>query len=169
MAPLNELDKALIIPAIFASVASGACADSQYFEGQLQNIRQHTYDIFSFSQLKRAALEELNEVANEASTQGWDGYGANAIDTEAYIRAKRFLSHWPEELPFPELGAMPDGDVSLDWDFDHRRSMTILIGSENRIAYALINLDEERSGTLSYLERIPKSIISNLKELCASC
>lgn len=169
MAPLNELDKVIIIPAIFASVTAGACAESKIFEEQLQDIQIQTHNTYSFSKEKREALDELHEVASETAAYNWDGYGARAMDIHAYDRTKRFLQYWPEELPFPEIGVMPEGDISLDWDFARRRSLTVLIGAENRITYAMINLDDEKSGTLSFIENTPKPIISSLKELLEAC
>lgn len=60
---------------------------------------------------------------------------------------------------------MPDGEVSLDWDLASRRTLTVSIGAHQRIAYAMISRDEERSGTLSFIHEVPESLLHIVNEL----
>lgn len=114
---------------------------------------------------REICLAELAEIVDECSQANWDGYKAVALDARAVIKAKRFINALPADHPYPEIGALPDGDISLDWDQGPRRSLTVAISPQMRLAYAMINADEERSGTLSFSLEIPKPLLRSIHEL----
>jgi hypothetical protein len=110
-------------------------------------------------------IEELDELVSEFGREDWDGYGAKAIDLRAVKRAERFLELLPEDLKPPDLMAMPNGDVGLDWDFAPMRTITVLIGAGSRLAYAAIDGDEEWSGTVSFTDTVPERILAAIRTL----
>lgn len=112
-----------------------------------------------------ACLAELTEVVGECSEANWDGYKAVALDARAAIQAKRFIDSLPPNLSYPGVGAMPDGDICLDWDIGPRCSLTVVIEPQARLAYAMIDADEERSGVLSFRNEIPKPLLRVIEEL----
>ena len=118
--------------------------------------------------LRSAAEEltpELSELWAECRFSDWDGYGAAALNAKAVNRTIRFLQQIPSGFPLPELSALPNGDVGLDWDFAPRRTITVSIAASPRLAYAAIDGDEEWSGTVSFLSEIPLSLLATIRRL----
>lgn len=108
---------------------------------------------------------ELVELWDECHLDDWDGYGARGLRSSAMERALDFLQVFPTSLPAPELSAMPNGDLALDWDFSPRRTLTLTISARPRLVYAAIEGDEEWSGTVSFLSEIPRSLLDTLTRL----
>ena len=111
------------------------------------------------------ALRKLEKLSANHTTPNWDGYGARPANEIALKRAAQFIKNLPPNLPAPDPGAMPDGDISLDWDFGPRQTLTVSIGDQPRLAYAAIAGDDEWSGTASFLDRIPKSILTAIEAI----
>ncbi len=163
--PLSSSEKMLCIPVLAACITAGVCDDAQAMEREISAVKYSTEQAVSFSSLRDRCLQELSEVITECSQANWDGYGAAPLDPIAISRAKQFIDALPTDSSYPEVGAMPDGDISLDWDIGSRRSLTVALGPQTRLAYAMINADEERSGTLSFIQAIPKSLLRTIHEL----
>ena len=163
--PLSTAEKMLCIPVLAASMTAGVCEEAQVIDHEINTIRQSVEQAVSFSSQRDQCIDELAEIIAECSAANWDGYDAVPLDPEAAIKAKRFINALPTDAPYPEIGAMPDGEISLDWDLGSRRTLTVAIGAEQRIAYAMINADEERSGTLSFLNEVPKPLLRVINEL----
>ncbi len=108
---------------------------------------------------------ELLELWEECREDDWDGYGARGLDPAACSRAMRLLSLLSRHLPLPDLSAMPNGDVALDWDFEPRRSLTVTVSGSARIVWAAIAGDEESSGTVSFVSEFPAPIRSLIERL----
>ena len=111
-------------------------------------------------------LEELAELFADCCEENWDGYGATALSSKACNRTLSLLKALPIGMPHPELSAMPNGDVALDWDFAPRKTITVTVaGGSLRLAYAAINGDEEWSGTVSFVSVFPLSIKSAITQI----
>jgi len=119
----------------------------------------------SFPSASDRLLADLSELWSECRLDDWDGYGACALHPQAVQRVAAFLKALPGGVEAPELSAMPNGDVALDWDFAPRRTITVTVAAGPRLAYAAIDGDEEWSGTVSFLSQIPRSLLENLERL----
>lgn len=147
------------MPALAAGMSLGVCADARAVEFQVQEIQVNLDQAYSIAKELEICLDELRAIVAECSSENWDGYDAAALDLNAVSNAHRFITALPRDLPYPEIGAMPDGDISLDWDFGPRKTLTVAIGSQSRLAYAAIDTDEEWSGTFTFTATIPKTLI----------
>lgn len=88
---------------------------------------------------KAQAIELIWAVYNESSTEGWDGYGAAALSVETANRAINFIRALPDSLSLPEFSAEPDGSISLDWILSRNRTISISIGTNERLSYAWLD------------------------------
>ncbi|MCC7415601.1 MAG: hypothetical protein IT176_00560 [Acidobacteria bacterium] len=101
-----------------------------------EQIRRHLLDSYTVRRPVERVLDELDAVREEARFAGWNGYGAKALQTEAYQNAKLFLEALPTTAPSPEVSADPDGEVALDWVFGERKALTVSIGAAGRCTFA---------------------------------
>lgn len=88
---------------------------------------------------KARALEELAIVAMECSTPDWDGYGAKPVDPDALLMAETIIRALPDGFPVPEVGAEPDGAISLDWIYSQHRMLSLSVEGDSRLAYGWID------------------------------
>jgi len=110
---------------------------------------------------------DLAELVEECGAENWDGYGAAPLDKTAVSRGKKLLHLCPPDLPDPDIYAMPNGDLALDWDFDRRRTLSVTIAASPRLAWAVIHGDEEFGGTLSFIDQFPERLASTIRSLMA--
>lgn len=147
----------------------GVSPEAQALQQEIhENIGGTAAEPFSYHVPSESLLAELNELWSECRSDDWDGCGASGLQPEAVRRAAGFLSALPAEFDLPELSAMPNGDVALDWDFAPRRTITVTVAPSPRLAYAAIDGDEEWSGTVSFLSEIPRSLLASIDRLAKS-
>jgi hypothetical protein len=85
-----------------------------------------------------ALRSELENVRLECSRPGWDGFGAEAVSTEAYRAAERFIHSLPVGIPQPELSADPDGCVTFEWRKSPRRTLLVSVRPGYALDYAAL-------------------------------
>lgn len=122
-----------------------------YNEGRKSQMETVTYG-YPFNQ--------LSNVFNECSSEGWDGYDAMLIQPETYNNALRFLQNLPSSLPFPEIGAEPDGHITFEWYRNQRRIVSISISPESDLYYAALIGSKKRYGSEPFFGEIPPEIVN---------
>ena len=131
----------------------------------VEQIRMHLLASYAVRHGVEHALEELEATREEASVEGWDGYGGKPMNPEAYLQAKRFLECLPTTAPHPEISADPDGDVALDWLFGPRKALSVSINGAGRCSFACVRGLSSLRGTDWFDDGIPGSIANALSEL----
>src|SRR5260370_12531062 len=97
---------------------SNAASDSADRLRQLsEEIRKHLLSSLAVSRAAECGITDLKAIRAEAAEPDWNGYGAKALDPDAYANPQRFLQALPTHGPEPEGSADQDGEVALDWDF----------------------------------------------------
>lgn len=67
------------------------------------------------SELPQATETKLVNVYSECWDSDWDGHGAEPVTRETIEATRAFLKTLPAGCAQPELGAEPDGAVTLEW------------------------------------------------------
>lgn len=112
-------------------------------------------------------VAEMETVRNEASFDGWDGYGGKALQPQACVITANFLEALPTTIPIPEISADNDGEVALDWIFGPRKALTVSIDGRGRCVYAWILGQINSRGTEWITDGIPANIAYALAQLTA--
>ena len=132
-----------------------------------ESIRQHLLESYAIGSGPERAFKEIEAAEEEASEDGWNGYGAKKLDTEASFFARVFLASLPTTAPIPEISADPDGEVALDWFFGDRRALSVSIGARGRCTYAWVRGQSSSRGTDWIDNEIPASIVQALAQLAS--
>lgn len=111
------------------------------------------------------ALESLDEVQEECSSENWNGEGAKAVTPAVRARAERFLRSLPSSFPPPEVAADPDGEISFEWYKDARRLFSVSVGLGQKLNYAGIFGNNTVHGTAHFEDGVSREIIRQLQEL----
>jgi len=108
-------------------------------------VAQEREKVFQILQMSNAlgfgakgAFQQLEEVVEECSSVGWDGERAKPISSEVLQCAKVFLRSFPLGIEAPEIGAEPDGAITLEWYRSPDRVISISINPGGWLYYAAI-------------------------------
>lgn len=145
---------------------AGVGEDARAMDSSLSDFRKEIFaDSVSLAAPKAVALDELTALIAECENPNWDGYGALALSQMVLDKAHMFIDALPGRLANFELSATPEGDIAFDWFYAKRHSLTVLLGEQTRLVYAVIDGDDEFSGTATFVEEVPRSISDVLNRL----
>src|SRR6516225_6591189 len=115
-------------PGIFEFVDSNAVSkEAIWVEKLFHETRQELRSSVSLGHSRETWRNQLIEAWQQATTPGWDGYGADAVQSNALITAYAFIDAFPSNLPTPEVAIDPDGEISFDWFAAPRRQFSISV------------------------------------------
>lgn len=81
-------------------------------------------------------ISELRDAYTEANEDNWDGYGARPAEPASLFHARRFVALLGFGQQPTDISVDPDGEVSLDWDYEADRVLSISVASDGRLSYA---------------------------------
>jgi len=94
----------------------------------------------------KGTFQQLYEVFEECSSEGWDGERAKPISVEVVQCARRFLSSFPLGMEAPEVGAESDGAITLEWYRSPNKVISISINPDGWMYYAALIGTSKRHG-----------------------
>lgn len=135
-----------------------------------RNPWQAAHQVFSLSveEPNRRVAEAIIEAAQEAGRPNWDGQGGLPITQGGVAQAFAFLNVLPSTLPGPDISVDPDGEISFEWSFGPRRTLTASIDASGRISFAALIGAKRLHGTDYLLDALPEPLTLALRQLHAS-
>lgn len=127
---------------------------SKLFKQCIERLR----DSFTLGDKWRSSLADLNNLKVECSHPNWDGYNAPPLSSSVIERAKQFLNILPPDLPQPEIGASPQGNVTFAWEQAPRRIVAITISENAKIHYASLHNQRRDYGSLFFENQLDPEI-----------
>lgn len=137
----------------------GASESALFVAQQQTDGRQRLQNSFYFSFNVREVFNELFSVAEDCRNANWDGQGALAVCEESYRTAYRFLEALPLGTVAPEVGVEPDGEITLEWYYSPRRTLSISFSKNGDLHYAALIGASKTYGTEPYFGNVPKIIM----------
>ena len=138
----------------------GASGTAEYVDKQIAKGRAQLRKTSSFGADVKAAIEELHDIADECSSMGWDGYGAETVEQETIRQAERFLNALPLGVSAPSVGAEPDGQITFEWYQSPRRILSVSVNPEGDLHYAALLGYSRRYGTEPFFGEVPAEILN---------
>lgn len=144
----------------------GVSEDAAWLRAQLDGLFRARLESITMGKSYLDAMESLEDVFQECSSENWDGYGARVVDGLTYVHARKFLEALPTTLPAPEVAAEPDGEIAFEWHIGPRWVFSVSVGRENELTYAGLFGRSTAHGTEDYFaDEIPSAIMENLDRL----
>ena len=125
--------------------------------------RERFWSSVSLGASRKECLNQLLDVCLEAAAPGWDGNGAQSLESGAPNAAYSFINAIPSNVPMPDIGADPDGEISLDWSAGPRRQFSISLGARNVLSYAGLFGSDKVSGSERFQGTIPRNLLDYIK------
>jgi hypothetical protein len=94
----------------------------------------------------KGTFQQLDEIFGECSFEGWDGERAKPISVEVLQDARKFLYSFPLGIEAPEVGAEPDGAITLEWYRSPNKVISISINPDGWMYYAALIGTSKRHG-----------------------
>lgn len=154
-------------PALVRSV--GFSGDAQYVDCFAKSGLRRFQDAYSRDDGRRGVQSELANQLEECSVPGWDGYGAEAININAYRYAYLFVESLPSGFPMPSVGAEADGHLTLEWYRNPSWVISVSISSQGDLHYAaLLGMSIRRNGTELFLGEVPAELIQLIRRVMSA-
>ena len=113
----------------------------------------------------KGTFQQLFEVFEECSSDGWDGEQAKPISVEVLQNAERFLSSFPLGIEAPEVGAEPDGAITLEWYRSPNKVISISINPDGWMYYAALIGASRRHGADYSLMGISDDLLDLISQI----
>ncbi|MEC4667912.1 MAG: hypothetical protein VST65_00095 [Nitrospirota bacterium] len=113
---------------------------------------------------KDLLIDEILEIAVTCHKEGWDGYDAAPISSEALSRACNLIYSAPDSIRPPEAVPSPDGEIAFEWHIGREKMMTVMPRGEELIYAAILGPNNVENGRKLLSGGWPSSIVNILLE-----
>jgi hypothetical protein len=148
---------------------SGYSDETAVGAGFVAQEREKIFEILQMSNTfgfaAKGTFQQLDGIFEECSSAGWDGERAKPISGEVLQNAKTFLKSFPLGIEAPEVGAEPDGAITLEWYRSPNRVISISINSGGWLYYAAIIGATRRHGMDFALFDVSDDLLSLILEV----
>jgi hypothetical protein len=129
------------------STISGCASETADFVGQqIEDCLDMLQKSNALGFAAKGTFQQLYEVFEECSFEGWDGEQAKPISGEVLEDAIKFLYLFPPGIEAPEVGAEPDGAITLEWYRSPNKVISISINPDGRVYWAALIGTSKRHG-----------------------
>lgn len=115
----------------------------------------------------RGTFQQVEEIFIECSFEGWDGENARPISEEVRQRAIEFLESLPLGIEAPEVGAEPDGDITLEWYRSPQWILSVSISAKRELHYAALFGASRHYGSIPFYGKAPNIILTLINQITA--
>ena len=143
----------------------GVSESADEIQRETEELQKNSCQSVTFGEHLSEMIERLFEARQEHSINNWDGYGAKAIDEQSYQNAIRFILSLTQDIPAPEIGVEPDGEVVFEWYGGKREVFSISMGSRNELTYAGLYGINKTYGVKHFYENIPDTLLDNISRV----
>lgn len=109
--------------------------------------------------------DRIHDLQETASVEGWDGDGALALNPETIDHAVKFVHSLPRDIPMPDVGASPHGEINFEWVLSREAMLSVSMCPDGTIAFAAKFPDERMRNTVLWSETMPDSLSVALNKL----
>jgi hypothetical protein len=106
--------------------------------------------------------EEVSEILQNCSVEGWDGYDAEAVSQYSAESAVELLKNLPEGIQVPTVVPEPDGDIAFEWRTDDRRHLSLSITGPTLVYAGIFGGLSRQYGEERFIGGIPRKILELL-------
>lgn len=153
-------------PSFFGGIQTfGSSGAAEYVVKQIAEGLAQLRKSNSFGAGIKAATEELRGVADECSSNGWDGYEAAPVEQETIRQANHFLDALPLGMAVPSVGVEPDGQITFEWYQSPRRILSVSVSPEGDLHYAALLGYRKSYGTEPFFGEIPSDVLNLVRRV----
>lgn len=150
------------------TTSGGASETAGFIAEQVDKRRQQLQASYVLGQQAKGSFDELFQVFEECRHANWDGYNAIPVSDRAFRLTYQFLESLPLCTPAPDLGAEPDGHLTLEWNRSPRRTLSVSVSPEGDLHYAALIGARKYYGTEPFFGEVPQAIVDLISRVLAA-
>ena len=136
----------------FVDSTPGSGQDANYLE---RIVRQKDSTV-PVADRNSEVINALLDAYSSCRNRGWDGYDAEPVSRNSLEAAYRLADRIPYHVSLPEIGAEPDGNLTMEWYTSPSQLLNLSISSNGKLHYAAIFADgSSHYGTENGLSGFP--------------
>jgi len=128
------------------TISSSSSETAEFIDKQREISRELLQESIALSFVAKGTFQQLDEIFCECFFDGWDGDKAKPISQEVFHCAIRFLNSFPLGMEAPEVGAEPDGAITLEWYQSPNKVVSISINPDGWVYWAALIGTSKRHG-----------------------
>ena len=136
----------------------GESSAARFVEEQIAEQNRYLHESAALG-IEQVLREELAEVWEECRESDWDGYNALPVSWDSVENVRRLLLSLPLGTKLPSVGAVPSGNISLEWHHSRRRSLTVTVSPDGDLHYAALLGPGRTCGTEPFFDEAPQIIL----------
>jgi len=145
------------LPSIIFDNDNGVSNESRSIEKIETELLKHDSRSISLG-WRSSLINQLTQLSEKYSSQGWDGYEALPISKQSLVSAGQFILSLPDSIETPDIIPEPDGEIALEWR-SYPNVVFSVSTSGGHFAYAgLLGKGRECYGTERISNEIPETI-----------
>ena len=156
---------ALPFTAVPSLYTTGTSETAEYIDKKTRDIRSRLQESNYLGVQAKGLLDELDKVAEECKTPGWDGYDALPVVQNTIVYAHQFSLALPLGISMPAIGSEPDGCLTFEWYRSPDRIFSISISPDGYIHYAFLNGRKKRHGSEPFTGSVSREIVVLIDEI----
>lgn len=107
-------------------------------------------------------FEEVSEILQACSVQGWDGYDAEPVSPDSANSALELLKNLPDGIRTPTVVPEPNGDIALEWRTDEQRHFSLSVTGPTLVYAGIFGGSSRQYGEERFFGAIPRTILEIL-------
>jgi hypothetical protein len=144
----------------------GFSDESKHIRYRLLKILAEVRQPISFS-WRETLQDELDEIVQDCSKAGWDGYDAEPVSSESAAVAQQLIDALPEHIEVPNVVPDPSGEIALEWRSGDQKHFSVS-ASETTLVYAgIFGGFSKKYGEERFFGTIPAPILDILSDYFA--
>jgi hypothetical protein len=160
-----ELAIATMIACESPTLTRGSSGAAEYVYSETERARKRLRDSYSLGWGGEEVFTALEEVQQECSVPGWDGYHADAVAPETHYLAKEFLKALPLGIPAPTVSADPDGQITFEWYRSPRKTVSVSVSPDGDLHFSALNGSSSVFGSEPFYGKAPRNILEVIQRL----
>jgi len=145
---------------IGSSYASGL--EAQSLNEQIRDVER---SFAGAESLHGQVVREFEDLFLDCREANWDGYDAEPVSNEAFVRADNFLRECLKSFPPPSPSVIPSGSLTFEWVVSHNRRFMVSVGKGDKISYAGLSGSDTLHGTAVFISKLPSEVNGYLRNL----
>lgn len=145
--------------------SSESVSAARHIDQEMKEVSKYLHESSTFGLVGRGTFRELQKTFEECSLEGWDGERAKPITKQVLRHAKTFLRSFPLGFESPEVGAEPDGAISLEWYRSPARVISISINPGGRLYFAATIGGDRRHGDGFAIFEVSKDLVRLIEDV----
>lgn len=141
----------------------GLSDESKQIRSGLLKILAEVRQPISFS-WREMLKDELDEIVQECSEGGWDGYDAEPVSSESAAVAQQLIDVLPEHIDVPNVVPEPSGEIALEWQSGGQKYFSVTVSGTVLVYAGIFGGFCKKYGEEQFFGALPTTVLQILSQ-----